>query len=241
MFGRFLEVAIGTPDILASVQFYERLGFGQLITGDAWPHRYGVLGDGRIYLGLHECSLPSPAPVFVLPGLEAAQARLRAAGMEPELARFSPDELHRVRLRDPGANPVVLQEARTFSPTPPESGAQSLCGYFLHLSLPQSDFSRARAFWERGGFVALPEEDEPYAHMPLTSDQLDLAFHQRRSFDAPLLVFECADVEAAGARLAERDVTLSADRPRGVDPARNIMLEAPEGTVLLLVAAAAAP
>jgi hypothetical protein len=219
------------------VQFYERLGFGQLTTGDAWPHRYGVLGDGRIYLGLHECALPSPAPVFVLPGLEDAQARLRAAGIEPELARFSPDELHRVRLRDPGENPVVLQEARTFSPAAPESGAQSMCGYFLHLGLPQPDFGRARTFWERAGFIALHEEDEPYAHMPLTSDQLDLAFHARRTFDAPVLVFECADLDAARTRLDEIGVALSTQRPRGVDSAHGIMLEAPEGTALLLVPA----
>ena len=45
MFGRFLELGIATPDIAASVQFYERLGFTQLLTGDAWPHRYGVLSD----------------------------------------------------------------------------------------------------------------------------------------------------------------------------------------------------
>jgi len=243
MFGRFLELAIGTADIVSSVQFYERLGFEPLTTGDAWPHRYGVLSDGRIHLGLHECALPSPAPCFVLPGLEAAQARLRAAGLQPEHTQFSPDALHHLRLRDPGANPLMLQEARTFSPSladravPPGSGAGSLCGYFLHLSLPQPDFGRSRAFWEHGGFVALPEEDEPYAHLPLTSDQLDLAFHHRRSFDAPLLVFECADLDAATARLAERNIPLSADRPRGLDSTRSLMLEAPEGTLLLVVAA----
>ncbi|MGH8143658.1 MAG: VOC family protein [Steroidobacteraceae bacterium] len=237
MFGRFLEVAIGTADILSSVQFYERLGFGQLATADAWPHRYGVLGDGRICLGLHECALPSPAPVFVLPGLEGAQARLRAADMEPELAQFSPEALHRLRLRDPGGNPILLQEARTFSPVPAESLAQSLCGYFLHLGLPQSDFSRASAYWENAGFIALPEEDEPYAHLPLTSDRLDLAFHQRRSFDAPLLLFECADLDATRTGLLERGVALSMARPRGIDTAHSIMLEAPEGTALLLVAA----
>ena len=61
MFGRFLELGIATQDIATSVQFYERLGFSQLITGDAWSHRYGVLGDGRVHLGLHERAMPSPA------------------------------------------------------------------------------------------------------------------------------------------------------------------------------------
>ena len=235
MFGRFLELAIATQDILASVQFYAQLGFEQRVTSDAWPHRYGVVGDGRIHLGLHECRLPSLAPSFALPGLERAQGRLHAAGFEPELVQLGPDALHHVRLRDPGGHAVVLQEARTFSPTDP--GAQSLCGYFVHLSLPQPDFSRAQEFWERGGFIAWPQQDQPFAHVPLTSDRLDLAFHQPRSFDAPLLLFECADLAATIARLRECNVPLSDQRPRGVTAARSVVIEAPEGTALLLVQA----
>src|SRR5580698_9229028 len=90
MFGRFLELGIATTDIAGSVQFYERLGFSQLITGDAWPHRYGVLTDGRAYLGLHERTMPSPALTFVLPQLASSQARLRAANFEPGLAARNP-------------------------------------------------------------------------------------------------------------------------------------------------------
>jgi catechol 2,3-dioxygenase-like lactoylglutathione lyase family enzyme len=234
MFGRFLELGIATPDIAASVQFYERLGFSQLITGDAWSHRYGVLGDGRVHLGLHERAMPSPALTFVLPQLARSQARLRAAKFEPD-ATLSEDSLHRLQLRDPGGHAVTLLEARTYSPAAPGVAAESLCGYFSHLSLPQPDYEAAREFWERAGFVALPEEDRPFAHLPLTSDHLDLGFHQPRTFDAPLLVFECADAARAIGRLGELGVPLTAQLPRGLDRQRNALIEAPEGTALLLV------
>jgi len=237
MFGRLLELAIATPDIAASVQFYERLGFRQLITGDAWRHRYGVLGDGRIHLGLHERAMPSPALTFVLPQLASAQPRLRAANFEPELAALGEDELHQLRLRDPGGHAVMLLEARTYSPAAPGTPLQSLCGYFSHLSLPQADYEAARAFWERAGFVALSPEDQPFPHLPLTSDHLDLGFHQRRTFDAPLLVFECADLQASLARLRERGIAPSALLPRGLVSARSALIEAPEGTALLLLQA----
>jgi len=237
MFGRFLELGIATPDIAGSVQFYERLGFSQLITGDAWSHRYGVLSDGRIHLGLHERPMPSPALTFVLPQLASSQQRLRAAKFEPELATLGDDSLHQVRLRDPAGHAVTLLEARTYSPAAPGAHAQSVCGYFSHLSLPQSDYEAAREFWERGGFVALAEEDEPFPHLPLTSDHLDLGFHQRRSFDAPLLVFECADVAASIARLRELGVAPSPPPARGLDRERSAVIEAPEGTALLLVQA----
>jgi hypothetical protein len=235
MFGRFLEIGIATLDIVASVQFYERLKFSQLITTDAWKHRYGVLGDGRVQLGLHEREIPSPAPTFVLPELQNSLPRLLRAHLEPELTDFGAESLHRVLLRDPGGNPVTLLEARTHSPAAHGTTAESLCGYFSHLSLPQSDFEAARNFWESGGFVALPEVDSPYPHLPLTGDCLNLAFHQRRTFDAPLLVFECEDISGTAARLRDLGVPLSAHRPRGVERARSVLIETPETTALLLL------
>jgi catechol 2,3-dioxygenase-like lactoylglutathione lyase family enzyme len=238
MFGRFLEIGVATSHIAASVQFYERLGFSQLMTSDGWPYRYGVLSDGRMHLGLHECDLPSPCVTFVLPDLMQCLRPLRAAQIEPEQTYFGDDSLHRALLRDPSGNPVTLLEARTYSPSPPGGAAQSLCGYFSHLSLPENDFDAARKFWEQAGFVALAEEDAPFPHLPLTSDHLNLAFHQRRTFDAPLLVFECVDAQATMRRLRELDVALSAHLPRGVDRRRSCLIESQQGPALLLMQAA---
>jgi catechol 2,3-dioxygenase-like lactoylglutathione lyase family enzyme len=238
MFGRFLELAIATEDIAASVQFYERLGFAQLPTTDAWPHRYGVLSDGRIHLGLHERAMPSPSVCFVLPELTQARPRLIAAHFEPELARLGEDELHQLRLRDPGGQSITLLEARTYSPAGPPASGESRCGYFSHLSLPEAELERASAFWERAGFVALPELDEPYPHLPLTSDRLDLAFHRRRMLDEPLLVFESSDLARLRADLAALGIPLSSELPRASDAAGSALIEAPEGTLLWIHPAA---
>jgi|HubBroStandDraft_6_1064221.scaffolds.fasta_scaffold02160_6 hypothetical protein len=238
MFGRFLEIGIATRDISISVPFYERLGFSQLVTSDAWSHRYGVLSDGRLCLGLHECEMPSPSVTFALPDLRLALSRLRAAHLEPEIAALSDDTLNQVVLRDPGGSAATLLEARTYSPADPGSLTQSLCGYFAGLSLPQSDFDAAREFWERAGFVGLSEEDEPFPHLPLTSDHLDLAFHQRRTFDAPLLVFESEEIAPTMQRLRELEVPFSKELPRGLNRQNNCLIESPEGTALLIVQAA---
>jgi hypothetical protein len=159
------------------------------------------------------------------------------AQIEPELAHLDEERLHELRLRDPAGQAITLLEARTFSPAPPGSTAESLCGYFSHLSLPQPHYEPAREFWERAGFVALPEEDEPFAHLPLTSDRLDLGFHQPRTANAPLLVFECSDIALNIAHLRALGIELSAQLPRGLDRAHSALLTAPEGTELLLVPA----
>lgn len=234
-FGRFLELALSTPDITASAPFYGRLGFASFITGDAWAHRYGVVGDGHVYLGLHEWKQPSPTVVFVLPDLPHARARLSATSLHIEQAVLADDQLHQLHLRDPGGHAVLLLEARTFSPTPLEQLVESLCGYFLHLSLPQSDFQAARAFWEVAGLIALAAEEEPYPHLPLTGDQLNIAFHPRHLCATPLLVFACAGSKRARKSLDDLGIECDSMPPMHLDPARSVFVRTPEGTILLLV------
>ena len=66
LLGQFHELSLTTRDIRASVEFYEALGFSHCATGDTWPHPYGVLTDGRLFLGLHEYRFPSPSITTVL-------------------------------------------------------------------------------------------------------------------------------------------------------------------------------
>ena len=59
------------------------------------------------------------------------------------------------------------------------------------------------------------------------------------TFDAPLLVFECADLAQRRERLQELGVALSRESPRGVEPCDSLLIEAPEGTLLWMLAVAA--
>ena len=67
--GRFHEISIGTADIAESVAFYEKLGFSQCGTSDTWQHPYGVLSDGKLFIGLHQFKFPSPVITYVHPGV----------------------------------------------------------------------------------------------------------------------------------------------------------------------------
>jgi len=235
MLGRFLELSLAAPEIAASAEFYRRLGFHDLVTGDVYAHRYGVYSDGRLHLGLHERAPGAAVLSFVLPQLAAQLGRLRAAGFEPAATRLGDEDFHEIALRDPEGAAVRLLEARTFSPHA-EAG-ESRLGRFLHWSLPVRDREAASRWWERGGFVALAEAAEPYAHRPLTSDHLDLAFHSPQLLDAPCLVFTAGDMPVRIEALRAAGERCAADLPRGLDPRRSALLEAPEGTLLLLLQA----
>jgi catechol 2,3-dioxygenase-like lactoylglutathione lyase family enzyme len=235
LLGRFLEVGISTADIGASVEFYEGLGFSQAQTADTWPHPYGVVTDGRIFLGLHQSSFESPVLTFVRAGVAGFARELESRGLRLLYARTGEHEFNRLAFKDPTGQVIVLVEARTYSPVMRQPQSVSLCGYFEEFSRPSTDFSASRDFWELFGFVATEETEHPYLHLPLTSDHLDIAFHQPRTLDRPMLVFRDQGMRARLAKLRDLGRGTWRDAPIAIASVSNALLMAPEGTALLFL------
>ena len=217
------------------MEFYERLGFTQASTNDTWTHPYGVLTDGRIFLGLHQRRFASPAVTFVHAGVAGYANELEARGVTLETRRTSEDSFNEIGFRDPDGQSVLVLEARTYSPVTRSPEDTSMCGYFIEYSMPSMNFEAAREFWEPLGFVATEEPDAPYAHLPLTSDHLDIAFHRPRSLVRPILLFRDPNMRDRLARIRALGVQETGELPRGLPPAANALIEAPEGTALLLL------
>jgi hypothetical protein len=235
--GRFHEISIATADIRVSVEFYENLGFTQAPTTDTWPHPYGVLTDGRLFIGLHQRRAPTPTLTFILPGIATHLAAFESYGIALTVCRTGEEVFNELGFLDPFGQPVTVLEARTYSPVARDPAAVSLCGYFGEVSMPARNFETAKVFWEPLGFVATEEAETPYVHLPFTSDHLDIAFHRPRTFDVPLLVFRDAEMPARIAQLRDQGVRMSdsAELPRGLDAQSNALIESPDGTMLLLL------
>jgi catechol 2,3-dioxygenase-like lactoylglutathione lyase family enzyme len=233
--GTFHELSVAVDDVRTAVEFYERLGFSQASTTDTFTHPYGVLTDGRLYIGLHQRTGVSPTLTFVRPGIAGTLATFAAAGIHLTRCHTGEEVFNEIAFTDPFGHEVAILEARTYSPVARDAIDVSLCGDFAELSLPAGDFSVAQAFWEPLGFVAAEEAQVPYPHLTLTSDHLDLAFHPPRVCARPMLVFRAAGMPARLERLRLMGLSLApAPHPVQAD-AGSALLEGPGGTPLLLL------
>jgi alkylation response protein AidB-like acyl-CoA dehydrogenase len=235
--GTFHEFSVAVGDVRSAVEFYERIGFSQATTTDTLTHPYGVLTDGRLFIGLHQRQGASPTLTFVRPGVAASVAAFAAAGIHLTRCHTGEEVFNEIAFNDPFGHEVAVLEARTYSPVARDVTELSLCGDFAEVSLPAADFSVAQAFWEPLGFVAAEEAEKPYPHLTLTSDHLDLAFHQPPLCARPLLVFRAADMPARLEQLRALGIE-TAPAPAQVHAgAGSALLEAPGGTPLLLLEA----
>ncbi len=236
MLGRFLELSLSTPDIQASLNFYGKLGFSEAQVGESWTHPYGVVTDGRIYLGLHQQETSEPALTFVKPGLLKHLEILESRGIEFEYRRLGNDIFNAVAWRDPEGNMLRLIEARTFSPSKRSARDTSHCGYFTEIALPCTDFTIGKTYWEGLGFVAMDEFDDRLPHVSCTSDFIDLGLYPPGPLRGAGVRFEVDDIDTTLKALG--DLGISPRRDSAARASQSVLVIAPEGTPILIVAAA---
>jgi catechol 2,3-dioxygenase-like lactoylglutathione lyase family enzyme len=232
--GRFLEISLATTDIAESLAFYESLGFVPASVGEAWPHPYTVVTDGRLSLGLHGLEFESPLPTWVASSLRERLDSLAALGLTIEEARLDDVAMHQALLRDPSGQPLRLLEARTFSPPALSPAHTSALGYFEEFALATLDLAAASAFWERLGFVAFEPVREPFARAVAASRDLNVGLYAI-DLQAPALVFTDAAMPERIASLRDRGHRFAQRLPRELLALGAAMLVAPEGTQLLLL------
>jgi catechol 2,3-dioxygenase-like lactoylglutathione lyase family enzyme len=236
LLGRFLEFSLPTPDIQASLHFYGKLGFSEAQVGETWPHPYAVVTDGRICLGLHQQGVTEPQLTFVKPGLLKHLEDLEARAVEFEYRRLGNDVFNEVAWKDPDGQLLRLIEARTFSPSKRSSTETSQCGYFVEIALPSANLEARKSYWENLGFVGMDEPDDRLPHVTCTSDFIDIGLYGPGSLRRSTLRFEVEDLGTTLAALAVLGVLPAKDAVLGGPHAA--LLIAPEGTPILMVAAA---
>ena len=139
MLGEFLEFSLTTADMLASMDFYRKLGFREASAGSSWKHPYTVFSDGRIHIGLHKRESLAPALSFVLPELRKRLEAFEALGIAFAYTSIELHHFNHAGFEDPDGTLLRLLEARTFSPLHESETAASLCGYFLEYRIPVYD------------------------------------------------------------------------------------------------------
>ena len=127
-----------------------------------------------------------------------------------------------------------LLEARTYSPPALAPAHATALGYFEEFAIPASDLAIASAFWERVGFVAFEPVREPFTRAVAASRDLNIGLYAI-DLPAPVLVFSDAAMPERIASLRDRGFRFVPRLPRALAAVGAAMLEAPEGTRLLLL------
>ncbi len=226
--GRFLEFSVRTPNIVDSLAYYKALGFTELETGDVWSHKYAVVSDGVLCIGLHDNDFHAPAITFVQPDLAKHARSMTDHGFDFTFMRLDEDVFNHLGLPDRDGHMVTMLEARTFTGGD-EFDNDSLCGTWFELTLPVRDAIRAARFWAPVAHVLTDMREEPTTHMRFDAGGIPLGLSESIAVEAPSLCFKCRDKEMLKTVAEQRGLPF--EKFPGFEGAFGA-IRAPEGTML---------
>lgn len=228
--GRFLELSVQTTDMLESLHFYKTLGFEELEIGEVWPHKYAVVSDGVLSIGLHDREFDAPAVTFVQPELAKHARSMSDHGFDFSLMRLDEDVFNELHLSDRDGHTIMMLEARTYYGAD-EDDNDSICGSWFELTLPVRDSMSSARFWAPVAPLVLNMREEPTMHMRFDAGGIALGLSESIALHGPSLCFKCHD-RAAIADVCERHAFTTEKFPGYEGAFRAI--QAPEGTCLYL-------
>ncbi len=230
LLGHFLEFSIHTSNIIESLGFYKLLGFEELEIGDVWSHKYAVVSDGELNIGLHDGKFERPALTFVHQDLARQARSMSDHGFDFRYLKVDEDVFNELAFFDRDKNMITMIEARTFSPAD-EDTDDSLCGSCFEVSLPVKDAVRAARFWAPLAPELLRLREEPTTHMRFNAAEMSLGLSESIALNGPSLCFRCDDKDAVWTAIAQHGFAFK-EFP-GFEGA-FMALQAPEGTMLYL-------
>ena len=226
--GRFLEFSVRTTDILESLLFYKTLGFVELEIGEVWPHKYAVVSDGELNIGLHDREFDAPAITFVQQDLAKHARSMADHGFDFSFLHLGEESFNQLGFADRDGHMVTMLEARTFHASE-ESEYDSLCGSWFELTLPVRDALRAAQFWAPIAPTLLELREEPTTHMRFEADGVPLGLSESIALESPSLCFKCPDRHGLMGILEQNGMDF--EKFPGFEGA-FVAIKAPEGTML---------
>ena len=226
--GQFLEFSVRTPDIIESLGFYKLIGFTEREIGDVWTHKYAVVSDGLLNIGLHDRVFDAPATTFVHHNLAKRARKMTDHGFDFSFMRLGEDVFNELGLTDRDGHMVTMLEARTFTGTD-EFDDDSALGTWFELSLPVGDAVRSARFWASVAPNLLRVREEPTTHMRFDAGGIALGLSESIALKAPSLCFRCHDKEALMHAIDKHG--FDCEKFPGYEGA-FLAVMAPEGTVL---------
>ena len=226
--GRYLEFSVRAPDIIESLHFYKTLGFAELEIGEVWSHKYAVVSDGELCIGLHDRVFDAPAITFVQQDIAKHARSMTDSGFEFSYMQLDEDAFNELGFADRDGHMITMLEARTFNLSE-EAERDSACGSWFELTLPVRDAVSAAQFWAPIAPELLEMREEPTTHMRFNADGAPLGLSESIAVTAPSLCFRCPD-KSELMNLLDRQ-NLDYEKFPGFEGA-FVAIKAPEGTTL---------
>jgi len=236
--GKAAYLTIGTKNINASFQVYEKLGYHIESQGKA-PVHWMEVSDNSLKIILVEGADEYIGLTYVTDDINRTIRQLKDVGLKPVQTAGEDDAPQQVIAQIRAGILVSINQAKEgldftstnktlididYSSPDPSDFPNELCGIFGEFAMNISDMDQSIRFWESMGFQTGERFEEPYPWAIVSDGMFVIGLHQTTEFDKPALTYFAPDMSDKLKVL--KDLGLDIEM---MDDGHSGKLETPEG------------
>ncbi|MDP4265351.1 MAG: VOC family protein [Bacteroidota bacterium] len=207
--GDISAFTINSPDLEASLSFYQKLGFREVMRSD-FPFPFIQVTDDAILIMLRKANEPYISLTYYVKDAGTIAAELEKKGIrfvsKPKANDFvqrylfqSPDGMNISIVGVPdgfskpmGKTMLTMDQADYFKP---ETYTNKTAGMFGEFAQPVADLEKSIEFWQKIGFTAISKFASPHPWAILSDGLSIVGLHQAKHFDSPTITFFASDMK----------------------------------------------
>lgn len=235
--GDITAITITSPDLEASLAYYQRLGFNELFRSD-FPFPLIQITDGALLMMLRKGNEPYCALTYYVKNMEEIVAILEQEGIVFMQKPQENEMIKRYLIRSPdglvislvtfvegfvqpaGPTMLTMPQQDMFNP---EQYVNKVCGLFGEFAHPVTDLEQSILFWKKLGFTAVSKFSNPYPWAIVSDGLAVVGLHQTKAFSYPAITYFAADMKHKIEQLKNSGLTDFVEKGEA-----NIVLTTPE-------------
>jgi len=235
--GEISALTIASPDLETSLNFYQKLGFSEVMRMD-FPFPWIQITDDALLIMLREGHEKYLALTYYVKEIDKVVAEVESKGIQfvsrPQGSDFvkryvfqSPDSLNisLVHIADGFSKPsgktmLAMDQSDYFKP---QTYTNQIVGMFGELANPVKNLPASISFWESIGFAVLSKFASPYPWAILSDGLSIIGLHQTSQYDYPAITFFASDMKEKIEKLKQQGLDNYEEKGSG-----NIVVTTPE-------------
>ena len=237
--GKVAQINIGVGNLERSLQFYTGLGF-QVFEKSNKPYPWARISDGQNLLLLNQDGNKFIGLIYFSKDAGRRIAILEKIGIRFVQRRERDGRLKMAVFTGPGGLVVGLNSHDPEGMPLPTGRPITKCGTFGEFAIPVDDFHEAMEFWQRLGFTALYESNEPYPWGILGDERIILGLHENKNygneihFERPALTYFDPDMAERIELLKESGIIFDQELELAEGLVNNATLRGPDNELIFL-------
>ena len=206
--GKVTAITITSPDLAASLVFYQQLGFSELMRMD-FPFPWILISDGALMMMLRQDNTPYLALTYYVKDIAQIAQALEAKGIVFKQKPSDNDFVKRYLFQTPDLFNISLvnlmdgfhqpKGATMLGMNPsdyanPDAYVNKSCGMFGELAHPVADLDASIAYWEQLGFAVLSQFSFPYPWAIISDGLAIVGLHQTTNFNYAAITYFASDM-----------------------------------------------